>query len=270
MWVKMDDKLHEHEAIHDLLEDGHLAALGMYFVAAAWCGDNFETDGAIAPFVLARFHPDWREYADQLVAAGLWAPTEVRGRPGFQFVDWSNDKNGLISCDSSAVIFARRHDDSIRKMVYSDPALVAAIKLRDQDRCRYCGCLVKWSDRRSTTGGTFDHVRPLRPTDGGRPGQNTLDNLVVCCRGCNGRKGNRTLREAGMRRLAPGAMGAPDFNDPDEDGTSDRGIAGGSGRFGSDRVGDQEGPSSGPRSEYDTKGHAQVLIDAAAPEGDDQ
>lgn len=251
MWVKVDDKLHEHEAIHRLLEDGRHEALAVYFLAAGWCGDNFETDGAVSTFVLGRFHPEWRVLADWLVEVGLWAPTEVRGRPAYQFLEWSNEKNGLISCDSAAVIIARRKDDAIRKMVYSDPKLVAAIKKRDEDRCRYCGCLVKWTDRRSTTGGTFDHVRPLRPADGGRPGQNTLENLVVACRGCNGRKGNRTLRDAGMRLLKAGAMGAPDFNDPDEDGTGHRGIAGGSGRDGSGRVGDQDRPSSDPSDEGD-------------------
>lgn len=55
---------------------------------------------------------------------------------------------------------------------------------RDSYTCAYCGGY----------GDTLDHVIPES-----RGGQNTWDNLVAACAPCNGRKGNRTPAEAGMR-----------------------------------------------------------------------
>lgn len=55
---------------------------------------------------------------------------------------------------------------------------------RDSYTCAYCG----------GHGDTLDHVTPES-----RGGQNTWDNLVTACAPCNGRKGNRTPAEAGMR-----------------------------------------------------------------------
>jgi 5-methylcytosine-specific restriction endonuclease McrA len=73
--------------------------------------------------------------------------------------------------------------------------LRSAIQERDGDSCRYCGCRVSWSDRRSHVGATYDHVIPRGPE--------TLDNLVVACRRCNTKKGPRTPEEAGMVILEP-------------------------------------------------------------------
>ena len=59
-----------------------------------------------------------------------------------------------------------------------------AVRDRDGDRCRYCGC----------TDGPFhlDHVQPWS-----RGGANTVDNLTVSCAICNWLKGARTLAEMG-------------------------------------------------------------------------
>lgn len=55
---------------------------------------------------------------------------------------------------------------------------------RDGYTCAYC----------VGDGNTVDHVIPES-----RGGQNTWENLVAACAPCNGRKGNRTPAEAGMR-----------------------------------------------------------------------
>lgn len=79
--------------------------------------------------------------------------------------------------------------------------LKAAVRQRDRSLCRYCGVRVTWSnDHRSGTSGTFDHVDP--------DGENTLDNLVVACRRCNGRKKDRTPEQAKMPLLKPGTAAA--------------------------------------------------------------
>ena len=62
---------------------------------------------------------------------------------------------------------------------------------RDSYRCAYC------SGRASTV----DHVLPRS-----RGGPNTWENVVACCAPCNGRKGDRLLRELRWRlRFEPGA-----------------------------------------------------------------
>lgn len=63
-------------------------------------------------------------------------------------------------------------------------AIVIALADRDGDRCWYCGCMF---DDRAGGGSrmlTLDHVEP---TAGG--GASSLENLRLCCRACNGRKG---------------------------------------------------------------------------------
>jgi 5-methylcytosine-specific restriction endonuclease McrA len=64
----------------------------------------------------------------------------------------------------------------------------ANIILRDEETCQYCG--------RRTRDLTLDHIIPRS-----RGGQSTWENLVASCKVCNGKKGNRLLKEANMRLL---------------------------------------------------------------------
>lgn len=63
------------------------------------------------------------------------------------------------------------------------------MKKRDNFTCQYCG----------TTKGpmTVDHVNPRS-----KGGQNTWENCVTACETCNHKKGDRTLKEAGMVLLS--------------------------------------------------------------------
>lgn len=81
-----------------------------------------------------------------------------------------------------------------------DRELHAVVRERDHNRCRYCTVRVRWSDRRSSVGGVLDHVDPSLAAGAA--------NLVVACRGCNSRKGNRTPAAAGMT-LLPVPAGDP-------------------------------------------------------------
>lgn len=98
-----------------------------------------------------------------------------------------------------AEVEARQEWDRRRKQLYSMPGLVESIRNRDGNCCRYCGRSVNWRDRRSSDGGTYDHVTPR--------GDNSFENVVVCCLRCSNAKGGRTLTEAGMSLLD-----APDKN----------------------------------------------------------
>ena len=62
------------------------------------------------------------------------------------------------------------------------------IYARDKYRCQYCGISGKMKDF------TFDHVTPKA-----QGGKTTWINIVTCCSACNGKKDNRTPKEAGMR-----------------------------------------------------------------------
>lgn len=64
----------------------------------------------------------------------------------------------------------------------------ANILLRDEETCQYCG--------KHSRELTLDHVIPRS-----RGGQSTWENLVACCRACNGKKGNRLLKDVGMHLL---------------------------------------------------------------------
>ena len=63
-----------------------------------------------------------------------------------------------------------------------NPLLRAAAYLRDGDACRYCGVVVQPADNMSPRGKTLDHVHPGQQA-------RTAEDLVVCCRRCNGRRG---------------------------------------------------------------------------------
>jgi len=64
--------------------------------------------------------------------------------------------------------------------------------LRDDYTCQYCG------RRCSSDHLSVDHVLPRS-----RGGRTSWENCVLACVGCNARKGDRTLKEAGLRLLRP-------------------------------------------------------------------
>ena len=60
--------------------------------------------------------------------------------------------------------------------------------VRDRHTCQYCG--------RTAHDLTLDHIVPRH-----RGGTHTWDNLVAACKGCNHRKGSKTLPEARMHLI---------------------------------------------------------------------
>ncbi|MDQ3432187.1 MAG: HNH endonuclease [Actinomycetota bacterium] len=64
------------------------------------------------------------------------------------------------------------------------PLTRRAVLRRDRHECAYCG----------QSASTIDHVLPRS-----RGGRHIWDNVVACCLGCNGRKGDRLLSELGWR-----------------------------------------------------------------------
>lgn len=229
MWLKVDDKLHDHRKVQMLLETydetDALAAMGLWVLSGSWSGDHL-SDGVMTPYVLKRWHTDWRSLAGMLVAVGLWEVVSIDDRDVHQFHDWTdyNDPRSKVEED--------RRIRQLRKELYADTDLIKAIRARDGDRCRYCGCQVKWGNQRGPSGATYDHVIPLS-----QAGRNTFRNVVTSCRGCNARKKDMTPKEAGMSLQKPGTLGAPAPADSPVGGSPP-----GSGRVGS-------GAGSGPSPE---------------------
>jgi hypothetical protein len=228
MWFRSDDKFHSNPKVRRVRRSHptkrrDASAVGVWHQAATWSADNM-MDGFVPEEVVETFDDDWETIVQRLVEAvgpsghGLFEPAEVGGEPGWIVHDF------LEFNDSKEKILADRNAERMRVALMRDTKLVAAIKRRDQDRCRYCGCQVRWGNQRGPSGATYDHIKPVIAG-----GTNTIENVVIACRGCNSRKRHLTLREAGMRLLKPGSMGAPAV----EQVPSSAGSTHGSGRVGS-------------------------------------
>ncbi len=63
--------------------------------------------------------------------------------------------------------------------------------LRDRFTCQYCGKLLKNPKDR-----TIDHIIPKS-----RGGKTVWNNVVLCCKKCNLKKGNKTPEEAGLKLI---------------------------------------------------------------------
>ncbi|MDN5861750.1 MAG: HNH endonuclease, partial [Pseudonocardia sp.] len=188
-WFKVDDGLPEHRKVRRLGRD-KAPAMGVWTLCGAWSASNL-TDGFVPAEVVRRYDPQ-QKYAGKLVTAGLWIADEHDGEEGFRFHDWTDVQ------PTKDEVLAGRQYNARRTALHRDPELTAAVRERDRNRCRYCGIKVNWRDRRSSDGGTYDHVIP--------DGPNSLDNLVVACRGCNSRKGGRTPEQARMPLLPIGTL----------------------------------------------------------------
>lgn len=152
----------------------------------------------------------------------------------------------------------KRQRETRRKALNRDKALVAQIRTRDRDLCRFCGvaCLdSSGPDKKSALVRTLDHLDPW--------GGNTLTNVVVACKRCNGWKNERTV-EAWLAEEGPwsptnpggarGLLKAGTRSDADPaDPTADQGQdpasraparETGPGRIGTGRDGAGSGPAS--------------------------
>ena len=213
-WSRFDDRYDEHEQVEDAWFSFPANPVGLHVMATTAC-NRWNSDGVIKPRWLLTKLPDGKIRERILAAMVKYELFDLI--PAGETRDYATGDGEVVTLgpfDSERYVvhgFFKFHDsaekrgrdrewDRRRKELERDRDLVEAIRSRDQDRCRYCGLLVNWRDRRSPKGGTYDHVTPR--------GDNSLENVVVACRGCNGRKGARTPAEANMPLLAPGQIAA--------------------------------------------------------------
>jgi hypothetical protein len=108
----------------------------------------------------------------------------------FTFYGGTNARTGrrsILSVHSIVALSGASH--AVR--VFRTPQVSRELLFRrDRMMCAYCGVVYRDSEL------TVDHVLPAS-----RGGRWSWTNLVAACRGCNGRKDNRTPEEAGMPLL---------------------------------------------------------------------
>lgn len=204
-----------------------------------------------------------------LVAAGLWHDAKTlrkcrsldkEGRtcrdtlgrnlkPGEFYVHHWADHNPT---EGDGLAKAR---DLRRKALNRNLRLKDAVRARDMGLCRYCeGMVVEGADHKSPSSETFDHIDPYYELFGPTRG-NTIDNVVLACRQCNGEKKDRTpdqWRAAGGRALLPepdsGRIrvgSAPDS--PDSEGADPTLARAHTRETGRIRIGAGSGSGSGPK-----------------------
>lgn len=104
------------------------------------------------------------------------------------------NKVEVVSVDESKEIYAKTFLPTVIRLVRYVTMPYKKIMLsrenifkRDNGICVYCG---------TTKHLTVDHIIPKS-----RGGQNSWENLITSCFGCNNRKDNRTPQEAGMKLM---------------------------------------------------------------------
>jgi hypothetical protein len=183
-WIRLSDDYNDHPKFQ-VLSDG---AFRLWHQAMGFCR-KFQTDGQILTATVKQF----KAYSPKRMAE-LKTPWKDGEHPL-----WHESPSGIAVHDyldwnlSKADENQQREEARQRVALGRDMGLRSAIRERDQNKCRYCGRVVNWSDRRGPCGATYDHVIPR--------GGDELSNLVISCRGCNSKKGKRTPDEAGMSLL---------------------------------------------------------------------
>jgi 5-methylcytosine-specific restriction endonuclease McrA len=204
-WVKDSDDVCHDPALREAGKDAALLWFTLVREAA-----RVGTDGLLTPLMVTDaahlFSLKARPCVTALIAAGKVHPHDNICGPCMDRSKPVPDGHHLLHGWWDHLLEAAGKDDPIvrkreqrRKALNRNKDLVAAIRQRDQDLCRYCGNVTIDSsgpNKRAARVRQLDHVDPW--------GDNTFDNVVVACRTCNGRKRDRTPEEAGMDLLDPG------------------------------------------------------------------
>jgi 5-methylcytosine-specific restriction endonuclease McrA len=186
-WIKLSDDYNDHPKF-DCLSDG---AFRLWHQAIGFCR-KFQTDGLVPLATVRKFQSYSPKRVTELVtpwqpgASPLWVKVEGFGFRLHDYLIWNLSKE-----DENQ----QRAESKQRMALGRDVGVRNALHMRDGVKCRYCGIVVSWTDRRGPRGATYDHVDPN--------GGSLIENLVIACRGCNSRKGCRTPDQASMTLLPP-------------------------------------------------------------------
>lgn len=147
-------------------------ALSLYFQSAVSWSD-YEISLGAAAMIIGQGRFD-RVIADLKTIGVLTDLPPVDGVPRWRLLE-RKDFVHIIKEREKLMATKRKRDRN-------KGTLVVPVLLRDGSTCRYCGIDVNWKDHKNDDGGTFDHRCPEDET--------TVENFVVCCRGCNELRGS--------------------------------------------------------------------------------
>lgn len=209
MWAKFDDGYFKNRKIRRVCGQSML----MHMTAIIHCA-GAESDGFFLKDDLALIAA---EAKIQIADAERLAQELVKENLFHDLGDRYEVHDFLKYNPSHEELEEKRNAASERSEMRSDAALMGRVKSRDRGMCRYCGIVVDWHNRRGPIGGTYDHVIPI--SQGGDSG---YSNVVVCCRSCNSKKGDRTPAQSGMNLLESGILPVREpvsikSSDPDPD-----------------------------------------------------
>lgn len=207
-WMVFDDQASTNRKFQalkrkDLAGDPEAGAAVSLWAMAGSRMKAAHVDGVLDVVDLLELFPDRDRVlrrAELLVEVGLWHDHDhycgrcPRPGPGrWAFHDWRRyHKPAAIDLCAEA-LRAERNDPSLAESVWQRDRLPDGTpQVPGGDvgaHCAYCGRLVLRSHRSGEGGAELDHVIPRAYG---------ADNLVVACRACNKKKGNRTAAAAGM------------------------------------------------------------------------
>jgi 5-methylcytosine-specific restriction endonuclease McrA len=201
-WFKVDDQFPMHRKALAAGPDGrHLWYITGTLCAASNVGIAEPPTLQMAGFMTG---VDVDQAAALLVGAGLWHDAKALNRcppckervgrlpaGAYYFHDWHEHQLSQREAKDSLQRFRWARAKELKR----DWKLLHEVRRRDGGHCRYCDVLVDFDNPELRDGASHDHVDPLGP--------NTLDNVVLACRRCNGNKKNRTPEDAGMPLLPP-------------------------------------------------------------------
>ena len=180
-WLRLGDNATTHPLMSKLLVATKLdhqeknEAFGV-LVQLATVSAGHLTDSIVEYGLLAQVSPGReREVLNILKRAGLATEEEVDERSVIRLV-----------LDDEEFIHAKRREevetDRRRARDKRTPGLLAQVRVRDGDSCRWCAKSVSWTNRSGYRAATYDSLTSHKDS--------TVDTLVVACKTCNTKRGN--------------------------------------------------------------------------------
>lgn len=178
-WIELHQAIWTHKKtlilaaeldLEEIYAAAHMAKLW------TWAIDNAQ-DGNLSglPARVIAYGAGWQKDPDVFVRALINAKWLDETDSGLFIHDWYDYAGKLIERREVENAYKKR-----KQALYGDMRLIKAVRNRDGDNCRYCGKKVKWDDRKSANGGTYDYLDP--------DGDSSVENVIVACRACLSKK----------------------------------------------------------------------------------
>lgn len=176
-WLRIGDNALTHPKMASLLEAAdfdHQKKLTVWaaFVSLATISAAHLLDGVLEMGALAQVAPGMEKEILDLMVAAEWAKREK---------DASGRWHIVLDLSDPEFVHARTKEEvereRTRRNENRNPEFAIPVRVRDGDKCRWCGRPVNFNDHKSSREGTIDSLTKHEGS--------TVDTMVVACRGCN-------------------------------------------------------------------------------------